>query len=115
MKRFLAVIAAVLSCAAQVNAQILYGSLIGNVTDSTNAVIPSAEVRVTHVDTNQSRTSVTNDAGGYTFANLAPGTYEVIGFEDRIPAGEEIRGDRLHQYRFARRASCWKWAQSPKR
>ena len=62
--------------AARMNAQILYGSLVGNVQDATGAAVPAVEVRVTSSDTNQARTAVTNEAGGYTFANLPPGGYE---------------------------------------
>lgn len=77
MKLRLLSIVAVLCCAADMNAQILYGSLIGNVSDSSDAVIPAAEVRVTHLETNQTRIAITNEAGGYTFANLAAGDYEM--------------------------------------
>jgi hypothetical protein len=78
MKRTLILALVLVVCVANANAQILYGSLVGNVTDSTDAVVPAAEVRVTHVETNQSRSLVTNDAGGYTIANLVPGTYELL-------------------------------------
>ncbi len=59
------------------NAQILYGSLVGNVKDSSDAAVPGAEVRAVHTQTNQTRTTRTNDTGGFTFVNLAPGAYEV--------------------------------------
>lgn len=63
--------------AARLNAQILYGSLVGNVQDSSGAAVAAVEVRVTSSGTNQSRTALSNEAGGYTFANLPAGNYEL--------------------------------------
>lgn len=40
--------------------QVLYGSLVGNVTDASDAPVPGAPVKITHVETNESRTGVTN-------------------------------------------------------
>jgi hypothetical protein len=42
--------AALVSCATcnRLNAQILYGSIVGNVIDSTQAVVPAATVTITH-------------------------------------------------------------------
>ena len=57
--------------------QSLYGSLVGAVTDPTGLGVPGATVTITQAETNQSREATTIDTGGYTFANLAPGTYQV--------------------------------------
>jgi hypothetical protein len=73
------VIAAALAAAAagNVDAQALYGSLVGNVVDETGAVVPGATVAITHKETNQTREQPTSVGGAYSFANLAPGTYDV--------------------------------------
>lgn len=63
--------------ASQASAQALYGSIVGNVTDSSNAAVPGATVRITHQETNQSRQSVTNEVGGYNFPTLPGGSYDV--------------------------------------
>lgn len=61
-----------------VQAQALYGSLVGNVVDETGAVVPGATVAITQKETNQTREQPTSENGAYSFANLAPGTYDVV-------------------------------------
>jgi len=56
-------------------AQVLYGSLIGNVTDPSSAAVPGASVRITHMETNESRRAQTNDSGIYSFPSIPAGTY----------------------------------------
>ncbi|HKV38561.1 MAG TPA: TonB-dependent receptor [Blastocatellia bacterium] len=58
-------------------AQVLYGSLTGNVTDQTGAVIPGAKVDALNVGTNISKTAVTDERGVYTLTDLLPGVYKV--------------------------------------
>ncbi len=59
-------------------AQVLYGSIVGRVTDSTNAVVPGARVQVTHKETNQSRINFSNEVGNFNFPTLPSGTYDVV-------------------------------------
>ena len=59
------------------SAQLLKGTILGTVTDSTHAVIPSVVVNLTEVNTNFHRTETTNDSGFFAFANLDPGTYTI--------------------------------------
>ena len=49
----------------------------GTVTDDSLAVIPGAEVTVTHVATSVSRTTVSNDVGYYSALLLKKGHYEI--------------------------------------
>jgi len=58
-------------------AQVLFGSVVGNVSDSTGASIPSATVRITEVSTNESRAVQTNEQGAYTVSTVPAGTYRV--------------------------------------
>lgn len=58
-------------------AQVLYGSLVGNVTDPHGAVVQGGEVTVTNQGTGVSRTASTGAAGAYQFVNLQPGTYTI--------------------------------------
>ena len=60
-----------------VRAQGLYGSLVGNITDPSDASIPGARVKITHVETNLVRETLTNTDGTYTFPTIPPGTYQV--------------------------------------
>src|SRR5688572_19148931 len=74
------VIAVALAAAAAVHldAQALYGTLVGNVADETGAVVPGATVAITHKETNQTREQPTSVSGAFSFPNLAPGTYDVV-------------------------------------
>ena len=51
-------------------AQVLYGSIVGSVTDSSGAAIQGAEVKVTQRETNETREATTNEAGGYTLSTV---------------------------------------------
>jgi outer membrane receptor protein involved in Fe transport len=57
--------------------QILYGSLTGNVTDQTGAVLPGVKVQALNVATNVAMSATTNERGIYLFSNLLPGVYDV--------------------------------------
>ncbi|MBI1787101.1 MAG: carboxypeptidase regulatory-like domain-containing protein [Acidobacteria bacterium] len=77
MRRVLLALVFVLAAAAPAAAQVLYGSLTGVVHDSAGAVIPGASVKALNVGTGQEFSSLTSDAGGYTFSNLTTGTYDL--------------------------------------
>jgi hypothetical protein len=59
------------------DAQTLYGSIVGTVTDSSGAVIPDATVTATNVSTNETRSGLTNDKGFYTLSTVPAGNYTV--------------------------------------
>lgn len=40
-----------------------------------NGVVPGVTVEIVNEETNQRRTTVTNEAGEYSFAAVPPGTY----------------------------------------
>jgi hypothetical protein len=52
-------------------------AIVGQVTDSTNAVLPGATVTITNRDTGLRRSAKTDDAGRFNFPQLKPGTYSV--------------------------------------
>src|SRR6266700_582041 len=72
---FLAVLVGM--CSGTAHAQILYGSLTGNVIDQTNAALPNAHVEALNVGTGVLRNAVTDTAGIYRFVELQAGTYRV--------------------------------------
>ena len=84
------------------SAQNVYGSLVGNVTDTSGAVIPGATVTATHTGTNLTREVVTNENGAYSIPNIPSGTYQVVvavpGFQtftarDIIVTNRDVRVD----------------------
>ena len=59
------------------SAQVLYGSIVGTLTDETGAVVPKATVTVKNTATGLSRQATANDAGYYSFQNLPEGVYDL--------------------------------------
>ncbi|MGH9584731.1 MAG: carboxypeptidase regulatory-like domain-containing protein [Bryobacteraceae bacterium] len=53
------------------------GTVVGTITDATGAAVRGAQVTITDVRTNTSRSTKTDGQGFYTFPNLPPATYEV--------------------------------------
>lgn len=62
---------------ATVNAQVLYGSITGNVTDSNGAAVAGATVTITHSGTGQSRNGITDAQGSYDFPTVQAGSYTI--------------------------------------
>jgi carboxypeptidase family protein len=68
-------VAGALSGAA--NAQALYGSIVGNVTDPQGGVLQGVSVTITNIGTGLKLDATTDDTGSYVFRNLLPGTYSM--------------------------------------
>ena len=60
-----------------VQAQVLYGSLVGHVEDSSGASVPGATVTISNKATNQSRETITDEVGNYNFPTVQTGTYTI--------------------------------------
>lgn len=63
--------------AVPASAQVLYGSIVGNVTDTSSAALPGATVTITNLETGAVREAVTDAAGAYTVPTSQPGRYRV--------------------------------------
>ncbi|QQS47969.1 MAG: TonB-dependent receptor [Acidobacteriota bacterium] len=72
-----ALILAIGIATAPAEAQVLYGSIIGNVTDQNGAVVPGATVTITNKGTGQVRETVTDSEGVYSIVNILPGIYDL--------------------------------------
>src|SRR5436305_5518636 len=57
--------------------QVLYGTLTGNVTDPSGAVVPNAKVEAVNTQTGLARTTTTDANGVYRFSDLQQGNYKV--------------------------------------
>ena len=64
-------------CAPTAWTQILYGSLTGTVTDSSDAAVPAASVTITNKETGASRSTTTNDVGSYSIPTIQGGVYSI--------------------------------------
>jgi hypothetical protein len=73
----LVAVVAFLTPIAPIFAQTFYGSIVGTVTDQSQAVIAGARVRLTNTGTAEVRTDQTDANGNYQFVNLVPGLYRV--------------------------------------
>jgi hypothetical protein len=75
-------------------AQAVAGTLLGNVLDESSAAVPGATVTAVEVNTNISRTAVSNETGYYIFSNLKDGTYrveaELQGFRKFVREGVRV-------------------------
>jgi outer membrane receptor protein involved in Fe transport len=83
-------------------AQVTTADVVGRVTDSTGAVVPGAQITVTNLGTNISRSAVADERGDYVVNLLPAGRYsvrvEVAGFktfsiETTLAAGDRARVD----------------------
>ncbi len=80
--------------------QSTFGSIVGVVHDSTQAVVPGATVTIRNLDDNSSRSVTSDQNGSFEFVNLKPGNYAVTakaqGFADfQVPSAELIARQAL--------------------
>jgi hypothetical protein len=80
-----------------VHAQVLYGTLVGTVTDASGFVVVGATVVVTDKATDISKTATTTATGAYEVSNLEPGIYTISvsakSFKRLVSEGIEIRAN----------------------
>jgi hypothetical protein len=74
-----------------VNAQVLYGSVTGTVTDKTGAVVPNVPVRITDQGTGEVRTTVASERGDYALLDMLPGTFTVSVAKSGAFAGYTVK------------------------
>src|SRR2546425_10507076 len=58
-------------------AQVLYGSLVGHVTDPNGAAVPGAKVEVVNVSTQATKSTTTDEDGAYSVTDLVPSVYKL--------------------------------------
>ena len=73
----LVLLLAMLMVPVRAPAQVLYGTLTGNVTDQSGAVLPNATVEALNTGTGVTRSATTDASGDYRFNALQPGTYKI--------------------------------------
>ncbi len=85
-------------------AQVLYGSLTGNVTDPSDAAIPGVKVVAFDANTGISRDTDTDPRGAYLLTNLQLGTYRVTieskGFRKVIVSDVVVNANEVRRLDF---------------
>ena len=85
-------------------AQVLYGSLTGNVTDPTDAAIPGAKIDVINIGTGLTREAEADDRGAYVFNDLQAGTYKVTattqGFQTMVVTDVIVNANQVKRIDF---------------
>ncbi len=74
---FAVLVLAFFAGASLASSQVLYGSMVGTLTDQSGAVVPNATVTATNAATNQTYSGVTDEAGRYNIPDVVPGSYTV--------------------------------------
>ena len=73
------------------HAQVITGTILGRVTDTSNSALPGVTVSLKNVDVGQTRTVVTDPDGNYRASGLTIGKYEVraelSGFQPKVRSG----------------------------
>ena len=77
------------------HAQVLYGTLLGNITDPSQSAVPKVTVSVTNRSTALTKETVSDDRGFFAFRDLVEGVYELTvsaqGFSTYKQTGIDIR------------------------
>jgi outer membrane receptor protein involved in Fe transport len=91
------VLAGMFGLCASANAQVRFGTIVGTVDDPSGAMLSGTTVKLTNLDTNETRTVQTGSAGEFTFPNLVAGLYrvdvEMTGFKHFIQDKIEVQVD----------------------
>lgn len=76
-------------CSLPLDAQILYGSLVGNVRDASGAAVPQVNITLTNTQTGTSRSTSSDVTGSYSFPTLQPGSYDIVFTKDGFKTQRE--------------------------
>ncbi len=67
----------ILFSALPAHSQVLYGSLVGDITDPTGSAIPGAQITITNRENGLVRETSTDASGRYSLQNVIAGTYDL--------------------------------------
>jgi len=81
------------------NAQVAFGSMVGNVTDASGGAVAEAMANITLTTTNDTRSAATDSAGNYTISTVTPGTYRIEitrpGFRTFVASGVRVNANNV--------------------
>jgi hypothetical protein len=76
------------------DAQVITGTILGNVTDESKAPLPGVTLTLKNLDTGMTRAAITDSSGSYRAAGLSLGNYEVrtdlAGFQPKVRTGISV-------------------------
>jgi hypothetical protein len=95
----------VLCSGVRANAQQVFGSIIGTVTDPSGSAVNNAKVTITDISKGTSSEVTTNESGQYTKGQLIPDTYTVTieapGFQKVVSSPITVQVDQASQFNAA--------------
>ena len=87
-------LAAFILLAGNARAQVLYGSLTGNVTDKSGAGVPGAKVEAVNQSTNVPKQTTADNRGSFLIQDVQAGVYKITisapSFANTIESGVEV-------------------------
>jgi hypothetical protein len=86
---WIGVLAVILLSPRQASAQVLYGSIVGDLKDATGASVPGATIVATNKGTGLTREAVTDTAGHYNLPDLPAGVYSLKATQQGFKAFEQ--------------------------
>src|SRR5688572_30178414 len=96
-----AAVAVALAVFPVAHAQVLYGTITGNVTDSTGGALAGATVQAVNVATGVSKETVSDTRGTFLFGDLLPGVYDVSfqlpGFKGLVQKGVRVETNTVRR------------------
>ena len=104
MRKLAATVFMCLLLSAIVFGQSTSATVTGTVSDSSDALIPGVTIKATAVETSVVKTTVTNEAGAYNFADLLPGKYTITaslpGFQTKNLTDVQLSQNTSYRYNF---------------
>ena len=93
---------AVIAFSSPAYSQVVYGSVVGTITDPSGSVIPGATVTLTNKETAVAREDKTDEGGRYSFVNVLPGNYDLkvtaSGFRTLADTNIEVRPTEVARF-----------------
>ena len=100
MKNYTRIVFALALCCASLFGQTVTSSLVGTVVDPADAIVANVPVTLLDTGVGAVRSTTTDNSGGFRFANLAPGTYNLTvkatGFKAMTQTGIDIAASETH-------------------
>src|SRR5215471_4488921 len=97
----LVLVATLFACSLPARAQLLYGTITGNVNDSTGAALPGVTVQARNTDTGVVKNAVTDERGVFVFSDLVSGVYDVSfelsGFRTVLQRGVRVDSNTVRR------------------